>query len=132
MSDDGRTFRFWYGGADSLHDKLLNMSASIGIAEIRTHGFASWTTSDGIAANFTTVLQPPIGGGVQHRGARVRVNFQGQVTVGLVVNGKVQVRTALSGDEVERVLPWQLPTTSHFAVEFSVAPGSHVFSFAVC
>ena len=131
VSADGRTCRFWYGGADSLHDKLLNMSASIGIAEIRTHGFASWTTSDGVAANFTTVVQPPADIGAQNDSARLRVNFQGHIAVGLAVNGHVLARASLSGDEIAGVLPWTLPTTSHYTLEFSVAPNSHIYSFAV-
>jgi hypothetical protein len=129
LSDDGRTLRFWYGGANSLHDKLVDMRASIGIAELRVDGFASWTTNaattDG-EASFTTVLQPPI----TNPSHRLRVNFQGRVSVSLLVGGVVKEQQELSGDDVGLEIGWSLPLTQQYALEFTLAQGSHVYSFA--
>ena len=103
------------------------MRGSVGIAELRVDGFASWTTKADTGAIFTTVPQPPASTASQ----RLRVNFQGRVQVSLVVNGAVREHQTLSGDEVAKEVDWSLPLTESFALRLELTPGAHVYSFAV-
>ena len=63
-------------------------------------------------ASFTTVLQPPAAGPSD----RLRVNFQGQVNVSLLVGGVVVEQHGLSGDDVGAVVGWTLPLTQRYAL----------------